>query len=306
MTIWILLSVCYLVVGVAFAAFTLRRIARSRVDLSGRGDSVREMAVAACLMWPAVVILLVVGPIVGLFSRRSGAGVSPRQELDEVGEFARVVSSRPDGPGRCLVMLSVGRDSVVPVSLDRWSVWQLANLCDCAVRLRPSEFRIPLDDVPAEIRYRNQDADPDVPEVGRAYLAHVLEAGPPLHPTVGSALAHLVAASEAGDLGVMSRSEVDLVEGVVDAVLRPHGEAERTALVARDLLDGLRSSGRGVPSDVQTWTDDEVVAAARNFGIDLTCVECASLFFTGHPSLSRPSEHSPTCQTDRALRRGSP
>ncbi len=246
MTTWILLFACYLTVGVAFAALTLRRIARSRVDLSGRGDSVREMAVAAGLMWPAVVVLMVVGTILGLLGRRgSPGGAPPRQGLDEVGEFARVVSSRLDGPGRYLVMLSVGRDSVVPVSLDRWSVWQLADLCDRTVRLRPSEFSVPRDDVPVELRYPNEDADPDAPEVGRAYLAHVLEAGPPLHPTVGSALAHLVAASEAGDLGTMSRSEVDVIEGVVDAVLRPRGESARTALVARDLLDGLRSFGRG-------------------------------------------------------------
>lgn len=54
------------------------------------------------------------------------------------------------------------------------------------------------------------------------------------------------------------------------------------------------------PSPGTTWTTDQLVVAARNVGVDLTCGECAALFFTGLPSsLSGPPAHALLCKTKR-------
>lgn len=45
-------------------------------------------------------------------------------------------------------------------------------------------------------------------------------------------------------------------------------------------------------------THDECHQAAANFGIDLTCGECASVFYTGHSS----ADHGDDCKTIPVLR----
>jgi hypothetical protein len=47
-----------------------------------------------------------------------------------------------------------------------------------------------------------------------------------------------------------------------------------------------------------TLTPEEAVVAARNVGVDLTCGECAALFYTGYPSApGHPPAHDPSCRT---------
>ncbi len=46
-----------------------------------------------------------------------------------------------------------------------------------------------------------------------------------------------------------------------------------------------------------TLTFDQLVIACRNIGFDLTCAECASLFYTG---TSSSASHAPACSTDAA------
>ena len=72
-----------------------------------------------------------------------------------------------------------------------------------------------------------------------------------------------------------------------------------------DDLDPSRRRASAAQSPAQTYTHDQVVAAARNVGVDLTCGECAALFFTGYPSsLSGPPEHASSCQTEQRSDRG--
>lgn len=44
-------------------------------------------------------------------------------------------------------------------------------------------------------------------------------------------------------------------------------------------------------------THDQIIVAGRNFGIDLTCGGCASIFYTGWSE-----DHDETCQTHSTIK----
>jgi len=55
---------------------------------------------------------------------------------------------------------------------------------------------------------------------------------------------------------------------------------------------------RGVSVPASTLTTEETIAAARNVGVDLTCDECAALFYTRCSSTpGHLPAHSPSCRT---------
>lgn len=52
------------------------------------------------------------------------------------------------------------------------------------------------------------------------------------------------------------------------------------------------------PAPAGTLTPEGAIIAARNVGVDLTCGECAALFYTGYPSVpGHPPAHDPSCRT---------
>ena len=89
----------------------------------------------------------------------------------------------------------------------------------------------------------------------------------------------------------------------------------RTSIDAAELVawilspdGGAALARRGVavppPALAGALTPDEAVDAARRVGVDLTCGECAALFFTGHPSsLSGAPTHALLCKTEHLPRR---
>jgi hypothetical protein len=87
-----------------------------------------------------------------------------------------------------------------------------------------------------------------------------------------------------------NRNNCTLIDApeLVAWVLSPEGQ---TALTRRGIaIFALASAG--------TLTSEEAVVAARNVGVDLTCGECAAMFYTGYPSAPGHSPaHDPSCRT---------
>jgi len=82
-------------------------------------------------------------------------------------------------------------------------------------------------------------------------------------------------------------TRIDAAE-LVTWILSPGGQA---ALARRGIdISALVSAS--------TLTHEEAIVAARNVGVDLTCGECAAMFYTGYPSApGHPPEHAPSCRT---------
>jgi hypothetical protein len=86
------------------------------------------------------------------------------------------------------------------------------------------------------------------------------------------------------------RIAIDAAE-LVAWILSSDGQA---ALARRGVV--VPALAKDLPAG--TLTPDEAVVAARNVGVDLTCGECAALFYTGYPSApGHPPAHDPSCGT---------
>lgn len=80
-------------------------------------------------------------------------------------------------------------------------------------------------------------------------------------------------------------------------VLQLYARGQGSAMEAAPALPGAANSSPPFASGVLTY--DELVVAARNVGVDLTCGECAAMFYTGCPSSpGHPVAHDPSCRTE--------
>lgn len=144
-------------------------------------------------------------------------------------------------------------------------------------------------------------------ELARAALAGDLAALDAFHELAGLALPGVTEYSEgyavrldardkdrvsfqATNQGGCDDTHIDAVE-LIAWILSPGG---RAALARRGVVVpvavGEVSAG--------TLTPEGAVIAARNVGVDLTCGECAALFYTGHPSVpGQPPAHKLSCKT---------
>lgn len=94
----------------------------------------------------------------------------------------------------------------------------------------------------------------------------------------------------------------DIVETVCNDVLADeaaHWSIPHHRRVVEKIVDRL---AKALVGGIAGLTYAECEAAARNWGIDLTCGECASIFYTGHSSAS----HDVGCKTEIVERREGP
>ena len=241
-----------LVVGVLLW-YSIFRNRRSLRQLTTEITRWREVSIVVRLVlgWPVLLIATAfcrdlgrdiaefLPPVYRISKSRSA------QRIDEVGYSARVRSSRSDGAGRLIVDLVSGDFRLVPdrgsggavcsVAMDRWTISQLIPLLDRAVYTSPRDLSVGIDWTPSDVWYL-----PDVDSLHcREYLHRLVEVGgPPVHPLLAAAIASLVAASEASDLGVMSREEIDVVDSILDFATRE--DKSRITRAVAILIDDLR------------------------------------------------------------------
>lgn len=252
------LLIVHAVIGVLLCGFLVWRSWRFHHPSGGlldrRWSRWHDLAIASrvAFRWPILLVeaaLSRVGIEIADFSP-PGYRTSrsfPIQEIDEVGRSARVLSSWKDGEGRLVVNLVAGDFLLAPdryssgvvcsVIVDRWTIAQLVPLLDRAVRVSPREFSCHISS--SDVLHIPDDGDHVLRDM-RGYLYRLVESeSPPIHPLLGSAIGSLVAASEAGDLAVMSKEESDVVEAILDLASRGdlHRIARAIAVLTRPEID---------------------------------------------------------------------
>jgi hypothetical protein len=249
------LSLGYVVVAVLIWLTFLRA---RQLPIGERGIRRSDVLTATrvALGWPILLVIAAVwrgvdvdvkDPIGHTFHGYRRSPSRSTQRVDEVGRSVRVLRSGSDGKGRLVIDLVSSDLRLVPdrhsggivcsIVLDKWTIAQLSPLIDRAVYASTGDLSVDPNDV-AAIGYV-PDVDDDVIRDARSYLHRLVEVGsPPVHPLLGAAIASLVAASEASDLGVMSREEMDVVDSILDFVSRE--DKSRIARAVAILVDDLR------------------------------------------------------------------